>query len=40
MGSYLTYDASFHTTGCIAFARILVHLDLFDGLLEHINIQW
>lgn len=40
IGTYLTFDASFQTTGRMAFARILVHLDLSNGLLEHINIQW
>lgn len=40
ISTYLTYDNSFQSTGCMDFARILVHLDLSDGLLEHINIQW
>lgn len=40
IGTYLTFDASFQTTGCMDFVRILVHLDLSNGLLEHINIQW
>ena len=40
MGTYLTFDASFQTTGRMAYAIILVHLDLSKGILEHINIQW
>lgn len=38
--NYLTYDASFLTLGRMAYARIHVHMDLSDGVLEHINIQW
>jgi len=40
MGSYLTPDGSFQTTVRMAYARILVHLDLLDGLPEYNNIQW
>jgi len=40
MGSYLTYNAYFQFTGRMDFSRILVHLDLLDGLSEYINIQW
>lgn len=40
MGKYLTYDDSFISSGRMAYARILVYLDLTDGLLEFINIQW
>jgi len=40
LGNYLTYDASFLTSGRMAYARILVHTNLSDSVLEHINIQW
>ena len=40
MGLYLTHDESFISTGRMAYARILVHMDLSEGLPEYINIQW
>lgn len=40
MGKFLTYDDSFISTGKMAFARILIYLDLTNGLPEFINIQW
>lgn len=39
MGSYLTHDESYISTGRMAYARILVHMDLSGGLPEYINIQ-
>jgi len=38
MDSYLTHDDSFISTGRMAYARILVHMDLIDGLPKYINI--
>lgn len=37
---YLTFDDSYQTSGKLAYARILVHLDLFEGFLEFIDIHW
>lgn len=36
----MEYDKSYQTTGMMAYARILVHLDTRGGLQEHITIQW
>lgn len=40
MGSYLIHYDSFITTRRMAYARILVHMDLSDGFPKYINIQW
>lgn len=40
LGTFMEYDKSYQTTGMMAYARILVHLDTRGGLQEHITIQW
>lgn len=40
MGTFLTFDDSFNTMRRMEFTRILVHMDLTNGLPEFINIQW
>jgi len=39
LGIYLTYDTSYQSSGKMAYARILVHLDLSKGLLEFIDME-
>lgn len=39
MGKFLTYDDSFISSRTMAYARILVYMDLTYGLPEFINIQ-
>lgn len=34
------YDKSYHQTGMMAYARILVYMDTRGGLYEYITIQW
>lgn len=40
LGTFMEYDKSYQTTGMMAYARILVHLDTRGGLQENITIQW
>ena len=40
LGTYMESDKSYITTGMMAYARILVHLDTRGGLQEYIIIQW
>lgn len=40
LDTYMGYDKSFHQTGMMAYARILINMDTRGGLYEHITIQW
>lgn len=40
LGTFMGYDKSYHQTGMMAYARILVNMDTRGGLYEHITIQW
>jgi len=39
LGVYLDHDRAYQDTGCLALARIVVHLDTREGLVESYLLQ-
>lgn len=39
MGVYLDHDISYEDSGCLEIAKILVHLDTWEGLVESYRLQ-